>query len=111
MTFRARADALHQAGRWEESTEAFREAEALQAEWQPEYPRLYSLQGYRYCDLLLSHGEPEDESVLDGLAAGPEAARRFREACTELSSATRTWNGLGSAASRGTASWWRRRVT
>ena len=78
------ADALHQAGRWEESAEAFREAEALQAERQPQYPRLYSLQGYRYCDLLLSRGEPEDGSVADGLAADPEAARRFREACREV---------------------------
>jgi tetratricopeptide (TPR) repeat protein len=32
------ADALHQADRWEESAAAFREAEAMQAEWQPEYP-------------------------------------------------------------------------
>ena len=78
------ANALHQAGCWEESAEVFREAEALQAEWQPQYPRLYSLQGYRYCDLLLSRGESEDGSVADGLAAGPEAARRFREACREV---------------------------
>lgn len=53
------ADALHQSGRLEESAEAFVEAEALQAERQPGYPRLYSLPGYRYCDLLLSRGEPE----------------------------------------------------
>ncbi|MFL6197676.1 MAG: hypothetical protein ACJ76J_00730, partial [Thermoanaerobaculia bacterium] len=85
LAFRATlADALHQAGRWEESAEAFREAEALQEEWQPEYPRLYSLRGYRYCDLLLSRGEPEDGSVAGGLAADPEAARRFREACREV---------------------------
>jgi tetratricopeptide (TPR) repeat protein len=53
------ADALHQSGGLEESVRAFREAEALQAERQPEYPRLYSLAGYQYCDLLLSRGEPE----------------------------------------------------
>ena len=53
------ADALHQSGRLEESAEIFREAEILQAERQPEYPRLYSFWGYRYCDLLLSRGEPE----------------------------------------------------
>jgi tetratricopeptide (TPR) repeat protein len=53
------ADALHQSGRLAESAEAFREAEALQAERQPEYPRLYSIPGYRYCDLLLSRGESE----------------------------------------------------
>jgi tetratricopeptide (TPR) repeat protein len=79
-----RADALHQAGRWEESAEAFREAEALQAERQPGYPRLYSLQGYRYCDLLLSRGEPEGGSGLEGLAAAPEEAQRFRKACREV---------------------------
>ena len=48
------ADALHQAGRWEDAVQAFREAEAMQAESHPSYPRLYSLQGYRYCDLLLA---------------------------------------------------------
>jgi tetratricopeptide (TPR) repeat protein len=78
------ADPLHQSGRWEESAEAFREAEALQAERQPAYPRLYSLQGYLYCDLLLSGGEPEFGYVLDSLAASPEAARWLREACREV---------------------------
>jgi tetratricopeptide (TPR) repeat protein len=78
------ADALHQAGRWEESAEVFREAEALQVERQPEYPRLYSLGCYQYCDLLLSRGEPEAEAGLDGLAAAPEEARRFRQDCREV---------------------------
>ena len=61
------ADALHQAGRWEESAASFREAEAMQAERQPEYPRLYSLRGYRYCDLLLSR------AASAGSAGGPPA--------------------------------------
>ncbi len=81
------ADALHQAGRWEESAAAFREAEAMQAEWQPEYPRLYSLPGFRYCDLLLGRAEPEAGSGLDGLAglgSRPEEAERFRQACREV---------------------------
>jgi tetratricopeptide (TPR) repeat protein len=78
------ADALHQAIRWEESAEAFRAAEAVQAERQPQTPRLYSLAGYRYCDLLLSRGEPEDGSLADGLAADLETARRFHEACREV---------------------------
>ncbi len=78
------ADGLHQAGRWEESAEAFREADGMQAEWQPEYPKLYSVQGYQYCDLLLSRAEPEDGAGLAGLAANPEPARRFREACREV---------------------------
>lgn len=52
-----RADALHQAERWEEAGAAFAEAERMQTERQPEYPRLYSVRGYRYCDLLLSLAE------------------------------------------------------
>jgi tetratricopeptide (TPR) repeat protein len=79
-----RADSLHQAGRWEESAEAFREAEALQGERQPEYPRLYGLPGYRYCDLLLSPGEPGSGSGLEGVAGSPEEAERFRQACREV---------------------------
>jgi tetratricopeptide (TPR) repeat protein len=81
------ADALHQAGRWEESAAAFREAEAMQAEWQPEYPRLYSLRGFQYCDLLLARAEREDGSGLDGLAgpgSRPEETERFRQACREV---------------------------
>jgi tetratricopeptide (TPR) repeat protein len=81
------ADALHQAGRWEESAAAFREAEAMQAEWQPGYPRLYGLPGFRYCDLLLGRAEPEAGSGLDGLAgpgSRPEEAERFRQACREV---------------------------
>jgi tetratricopeptide (TPR) repeat protein len=50
------ADALHQAGRQSEAESLFREAEELQKDWQPEYPFLYSLRGFQYCDLLLSQG-------------------------------------------------------
>ncbi len=51
------ASAEHQAGRLEQAEALFREAERLQAEDQPEYPLLYSLRGYRFCDLLLARGE------------------------------------------------------
>jgi tetratricopeptide (TPR) repeat protein len=50
------ADALHQAGDLDAAEALFQEAEALQAERQPHYPRLYSLRGYQFCDLLLSRG-------------------------------------------------------
>jgi tetratricopeptide (TPR) repeat protein len=53
----ALADALHQAGRQPEAAVAFREAEEMQKEMQPEYTLLYSLQGFQYCDLLLGQGE------------------------------------------------------
>ncbi len=51
------ADALHQAGRSAEALARFREAEAMQAEWQPAYPLLYSLPGVHYGDLLLAGAE------------------------------------------------------
>jgi hypothetical protein len=51
------ADALHQAGRRAEAKTRFREAEERQAKRQPAYPLLYSLWGFRYCDLLLSGAE------------------------------------------------------
>ncbi len=51
------ADALHQAGQRSEAEGRFREAEAMQIKDQPDYPLLYSLQGFRYCDLLLADGE------------------------------------------------------
>jgi tetratricopeptide (TPR) repeat protein len=81
------ADALHQAGRWEESATAFREAEAMQAERWPQRPWLYSLRGFQYCDLLLGSAEPDSGSGLDGLAlrsARPEEVERFRQACWEV---------------------------
>lgn len=57
MAFRTtHADALHQAGDTADSLTLFREAEQLQQEHQPAYPRLYSLSGFRYCDLLLAQG-------------------------------------------------------
>jgi tetratricopeptide (TPR) repeat protein len=52
------ADALHQAGRGDEATTLFREAEELQKKSRPDYPFLFSVRGYRYCDLLLGTAEP-----------------------------------------------------
>jgi tetratricopeptide (TPR) repeat protein len=51
------ADALHQAGRQDEAQALFREAEDMQAGEDPQYPLLYALQGFLYCDLLLSQPE------------------------------------------------------
>ena len=78
------ASALHQAGRLEESAKIFRKAEAIQAKADPKHPQLYSVQGYRYCDLLLSRSEAQVETVLDGLTVATETGRRFREACREV---------------------------
>jgi len=51
------ADALHQSGQPGERDEArafFEAAEALQRERQPQFDLLYSLPGFRYCDLILA---------------------------------------------------------
>jgi len=64
--------------------EAFREAEAIQAEDQPQYPRLYSRQSFRFCNLLLGCAEPGDGSELDGLsrrASRPKEVEQFRQTC------------------------------
>ncbi|MCB9958812.1 MAG: TIR domain-containing protein [Rhodospirillaceae bacterium] len=45
--------ACHQIGDSEAALEQFIDAEARQANWQPGLPRLYSMQCYWYCDLLL----------------------------------------------------------
>ena len=51
------ADALHQNGELDAALALFQEAEELQEQLQPEAPQLYSLRGFRYCDLLLALGE------------------------------------------------------
>jgi tetratricopeptide (TPR) repeat protein len=51
------ADALFQSGDMKKAEELFLEAEAIQKEWQPEYPFLYSLYGFRFCELKLSRGD------------------------------------------------------
>jgi tetratricopeptide (TPR) repeat protein len=51
------ADALHQTGRRSQAKAHFIEAEQMQKEDQLQFPLLYSLQGYQYCDLLMSFPE------------------------------------------------------
>ena len=41
------ADALHASGKRDEAASLFADAEQRQEKWQPAYPLLYSLQGYR----------------------------------------------------------------
>jgi hypothetical protein len=59
------ADTLHQAGRRDEAEALFREAERMQAASVPEYPLLYQLHGFLYCDLLLAEAE-RAAGTLDG---------------------------------------------
>jgi tetratricopeptide (TPR) repeat protein len=48
-----RAGALHAAGRLADADAAFVEAESAQARHEPQFPLLYSVQGFRHCDFLL----------------------------------------------------------
>jgi tetratricopeptide (TPR) repeat protein len=83
------ADALHQTGRRDKAAALFREAEEMQAERQPEYPLLYSLGSFLYCDVLLANAEraawrrmlhlsriPQPLSLLDSCRAVTERAAR-----------------------------------
>jgi tetratricopeptide (TPR) repeat protein len=54
------ANAQHQAGRLSEAEAVFREAEEMQKEWQPQFPFLYSVGGFQYCELLLGQGEVQE---------------------------------------------------
>lgn len=51
------ADALNQASNQPEAEARFREAEEIHAKGQPGTPLLYSIRGFRYCDLLLTEAE------------------------------------------------------
>ena len=80
------ADVLHQAGRRAEAVARFREAEKMQAECQPAYALLYSLWGFRYCDLLLTEvergkaeGRRKQEELLAVCRAVSERAAKMFE--------------------------------
>jgi len=69
------AEALSQSGRRDEAEARHREAEQIQAERQPYYPLLYSLRGFRYCDLLLTEVERASwKTLLGGGVSLPPSA-------------------------------------
>ena len=72
------ADALHQAGRRAEAETRFREAEQMQKEDAPDYPLLYSVRGFRYCDLLLAVPERAAWQICLGSARATCCFRRPR---------------------------------
>jgi len=54
------ADTLHQASKVTDAERIFKEVEGMQKERRPQYPYLYSIRGFRYCDLLQSQGKYQD---------------------------------------------------
>ncbi|HKP86004.1 MAG TPA: restriction endonuclease [Blastocatellia bacterium] len=69
------ADVLHQAGCMDQAAAVFRIAEEMQQQRQPELPFLYSLWGFRYCDLLLGQGKAQE--VKERAAHTLESARQY----------------------------------
>ena len=53
------AYALHQAGNYDKAAEMFLESETVQKNSEPDYQMLYSVRGFRYCDLLLDRGQKD----------------------------------------------------
>ncbi|MEK6261867.1 MAG: DUF4062 domain-containing protein [Planctomycetota bacterium] len=51
------ANALNHAGRLADAEVRFRKAEAMQVEREPANPLMYSLSGFRYCDMFLTEAE------------------------------------------------------
>ncbi|AQR64001.1 hypothetical protein BXU06_02190 [Aquaspirillum sp. LM1] len=87
MAFRTTlANARHQQGEREAARCGFVEAEAMQVERQPEFPLLYSLQGFRYGELLLAEAE---RAAWGGSAAGEGSADCAQ--VTERAAQTLAW--------------------
>jgi Domain of unknown function (DUF4062) len=75
------ANALHQASRRKEAEARFQEAEQMQAEYQPTYPLLYSVQGFQYCDLLLTEAERAAWQRFVVLSSGGQDRPSIPEPC------------------------------
>lgn len=83
----AHADALHQLGETDAARAMFAEAESMQTAWQPKYPQLYSLPGFRYCDLVLAPAERAAWSAWLGQSVDPNqpgAELGAVDACREM---------------------------
>ncbi|HEX3149842.1 MAG TPA: hypothetical protein VHR66_17325, partial [Gemmataceae bacterium] len=83
------ADAMHQSGQHYEAGTLFSEAERLQREDEPQYPMLYSLSGFWYCDWLLAPAEIATWRALLQSAGVPHSVHADEqdshvETCNEL---------------------------
>jgi hypothetical protein len=88
------ADALHQRGETEEARRRFAEADVMQAQWQPQYPFLYSHRGFRYCDLLLARVERAAWSASGGAGPGVAEALAACEAVVRRTEEIFRWRNL-----------------
>ena len=70
------AAALHQAEKNQAAEKLFMEVEAMQKKRQPEYPYLYSLRGFRFCNFQFSMGNYQ--AVLERARTAIEIANQMR---------------------------------
>jgi tetratricopeptide (TPR) repeat protein len=81
------ADVSHEFGQWAEAGALFADAERMQKERQPEFDRLYSVQGFQYCDWILA---PAERAAWRVLLRGPGVTRTADQpaehaaTCTEV---------------------------
>jgi tetratricopeptide (TPR) repeat protein len=57
------ADAFHQGGEYLAAAFQFEEAEKIKQNYEPEYPLLTSIEGYRYCNFLLSDSNDSEATT------------------------------------------------
>ncbi len=70
------ADVLHQSGEYNIAYSNFQEAEVIQKKRLPEYPFLYGLEGYKFCDFLLSdYVQGQVEKVITRAEKGLEISK------------------------------------
>jgi predicted nucleic acid-binding protein len=79
------ANALHQAGLWAEAETLFREAEHMQQESLPAYPLLYSVSGFKYCELLFATPERATWQIMLELKAQNLTLETLIESCRAVS--------------------------
>ena len=93
---------LCEAGRRVQAEARFREAEAMQAKFQPQYPLLYAVQGFRYCDLLLLAAERSAWACTVGLtsARGPTTLRDTLGRRSQVKTALRSCRAVAERAAR-----------
>jgi hypothetical protein len=89
------ADSLHQAGRLDDAKARFVEAESMLAEFQPDYPLLYSLWGFLYCDLLLANPERAAWRSMLNLKLATQNPKLVETCCkvADRAEKTRGWEG------------------
>jgi tetratricopeptide (TPR) repeat protein len=88
------ADALHQSGQLKEAEKWFREAEKMQKQRQPEYHYIYSIQGFRYCDLLLGKEKGTVREVRERAEKTLEWAKKYLgllDVALDTLTLSRTW--------------------